>query len=152
MTCVLDFIPSNLFEDFELILSFLVLWMIKQFWSNGEGSTDPSTPHGSRDLKAGPKQPGFYEREAGGTCCSETDGNLWLLNWVSHANYVYNIYYIYIHHIQRMRNKAFVVHQLFKSTQNASGYRILSVPYTVQGLGEMDRWLVGEVWVANSTL
>lgn len=39
--------------------------------------------------------------------------------------------------------KAFVVHQLFKSTQNTSGYRILSVPYTVQGLGEMDRWLVG---------
>lgn len=27
-------------------------------------------------LKAGPKQPGFYEREAGGTCCSETDGKL----------------------------------------------------------------------------
>lgn len=85
----LRFHPFHLFEDFELILSFLVL-DDQTFWSNGKGPRI-HPPTWIKRLESWPKQPGFYEREAGGTCCSETDGKLQLLIWVSHANDVYNI-------------------------------------------------------------
>ena len=84
------------------------------FWSNGEVPRI-HPPHGSRESWS--KQPGFYEREAGGTCCSETDETCSF--WSEfRIQILYIIYTIYIYIIYRGCFKAFVVHQLFKSTRN----------------------------------
>ena len=141
--CLGCWLPKFVFKDFEILrFSFLVPWMIKQFWSNGEVPRIHQ-PHMDRETwkLVQARQVFMSVKQVGLAAVKLRKLAAFDLSF-AYKNCVYNIYIIYWGCF-----KAFVVHQLFKSTQNASGYRILSVPYTVQGLGEwIDGWWVRFGW------